>query len=141
VNYRLSVEVLERRDTPATVTMGFRGALLVQGDTTAELIQVSQTGANQVVVDGVTYGGVRSVSVFADGGDDTVLVDPAVTLKTELYGGAGDDYLRGGGGNDYLDGGLGDDTFVGGAGFDKAFDFADGLADVDHDVEQSWIYF
>ncbi len=139
--YRPSLERLEKRDTPAAVSFGFRGALLVQGDASAELIQVSQADADSVIVDGVTYDGVRSVSVFAGGGDDVILVDPAMTLKAELYGGEGNDYLRGGAGNDYLDGGHGDDTFVGGAGFDKAFDFADGLANVDSDVEQTWVYF
>jgi Ca2+-binding RTX toxin-like protein len=56
------------------------------------------------------------VYVAADDGDDTVDVDPAITMYTSLNGGAGADALTGGGGPKYISGGEGDDTIVGGGG-------------------------
>jgi hypothetical protein len=58
------------------------------------------------------------IVVFAQGGNDTVVVDPRILQSAILFGGAGNDVLTGGGGNDQISGGEGNDVIVGGAGND-----------------------
>lgn len=58
-----------------------------------------------------------SVTVFANGGDDTLRTTAPVT-KVTAYGGDGNDTLQGSKGNDDLWGAAGDDTLVGGQGPD-----------------------
>jgi Ca2+-binding RTX toxin-like protein len=78
------------------------------------------------------------------GGNDTMTVEPGVTIPIVAAGGSGNDILRGGAGNDVLDGGDGDDTIEmrdgqadfakGGAGNDSAVADAatiDAVADVE----------
>jgi Ca2+-binding RTX toxin-like protein len=58
------------------------------------------------------------IVVFAQAGNDTVVVDPRILQSAILFGGAGNDVLTGGGGNDQISGGEGNDVIVGGAGND-----------------------
>ncbi len=85
---------------------------------------------------GVTNIGVTSIVADGGHGNDSITIEPGVTARVELHGGAGDDTLRGGsgpavlygdGGNDQLyaasvdstlDGGSGNDTLYGGPGKD-----------------------
>jgi Ca2+-binding RTX toxin-like protein len=57
---------------------------------------------------------------FADG-DDSIYIDPSVTIPAEIFGGAGKDNLSGGAGEDYLQGNRGNDDVFGGDGNDRAF--------------------
>jgi len=79
------------------------------------------------------------------GGNDTMTVEPGVTIPIVAAGGSGNDTLRGGAGNDVLDGGDGNDTIEmrdgladfakGGAGTDSAVADAATIDAVAADVE------
>jgi Ca2+-binding RTX toxin-like protein len=98
----------------------------------------------------LSYRNGETVTVFADGGDDLVVMDAsAATWKAIFHGGAGDDllvgsdredYLSGGAGDDTMRGGGADDTLVGGAGKDEYHGEAG--ADFIHarDGHVDWIY-
>ena len=113
--------------------------LTVDGTASVDIITVAETGTLlTVVVNGVSanytpasvtainingYAGNDTITVnslasgtalTADGGDndDTLTVDPSVTVGTTLRGGRGNDTLTGGGGDDAMYGGMGDDTYV-----------------------------
>jgi hypothetical protein len=73
--------------------------------------------------------GVGSIRVNAADGNDRIAIAPSVTVPTELFGRAGDDFLSGGSGGDRLDGFTGDDTLIGNAGTDTA-DYASAPAGV-----------
>lgn len=61
---------------------------------------------------------VDRVVVFAQAGDDVVIINSQVWEPAEIYGGDGNDAIQGGRGNDVLVGGNGDDLLVGGDGRD-----------------------
>jgi hypothetical protein len=91
------------------------------GDDIIHVIQVS-AGVYQVLVNSYTAGTFTAGGViYADGrgGDDSIVIDDAISTTALLTGGAGNDFLRGGSGNDVLSGGSGNDFLVGGInGFD-----------------------
>src|SRR6185295_10468238 len=64
---------------------------------------------------------IDRISVEGLAGNDTITVDPDITIPAWLFGAAGDDRLKGGSGNNVLIGGSGDDLLVGGAGRDLLF--------------------
>src|SRR5262249_472900 len=55
------------------------------------------------------------IIVYGEGRDDTIAVNPKVTLPAILYGNAGNDSITSGGGPSILLGGDGNDTLTGGA--------------------------
>ena len=148
----LSLSALEDRIVPAVGALGLveGNFLTVVGDDPANTIVLRETNG-QLTIDGGRFatssGPANSIAassisgfiVVAGAGDDTVLIDPSVTMPgvieggdgndalvagsgdTELLGGAGDDKLFGGRGDDRLYGEAGNDTLVGGAGRDVAF--------------------
>jgi hypothetical protein len=63
-------------------------------------------------------GPVDGVIVYAQAGNDAVVMSSALTVSAWLYGGDGNDLLVGGSGDDVLLGGAGNDTLVGGCGRD-----------------------
>jgi murein DD-endopeptidase MepM/ murein hydrolase activator NlpD/Ca2+-binding RTX toxin-like protein len=66
------------------------------------------------------YGTVaNAIRVFAEAGNDTVIVDASVLTPTWINGQSGNDFLQGGGGNDVLLGGGGRDRLDGAAGNDR----------------------
>lgn len=65
-------------------------------------------------------GPIDRIVVYGQAGNDRIEVSADVTLTTELYGGAGNDWLQGGG-NDVLLGGKGRDVLLGGRGRDYIF--------------------
>jgi Ca2+-binding RTX toxin-like protein len=93
------------------VAMGipsFKGDFIVEGTSSADLIDASYTGdpeGDRIDNNDAADGGNDDL-VFAGLGDDTVL------------GGAGNDEIHGEAGNDSLDGGAGDDTLFGADGND-----------------------
>ena len=93
------------------VAMGipsFKGDFIVEGTSSADLIDASYTGdpeGDRIDNNDAADGGNDDL-VFAGLGDDTVL------------GGAGNDEIHGEDGNDSVDGGAGDDTLYGAAGND-----------------------
>lgn len=110
------------------------GALTVQGTPGPDRIRITptlQAGVLRVIFDGKmlgSFGPATNIDVTAGSGNDTVFVDPRITLPARLDGGAGNDRLQGGagpndllggGGNDLLAGSPGRDTFDGGTGQDR----------------------
>jgi Ca2+-binding RTX toxin-like protein len=126
------------------------GLLTVRGDAADNAIVVSRDAAGHILVNGgavnvrggtPTVANTATISVFGQGGNDTITLDEAngALPKALLFGGAGNDTLTGGagndqlfgqagidvllgkGGNDLLFGGAGDDTLTGGTGDDQVF--------------------
>jgi Ca2+-binding RTX toxin-like protein len=56
---------------------------------------------------------VRRIVVLGRGGNDSVVINPAVTIPLFFSGGAGDDSALAGGGDDVLLGGPGSDSLFG----------------------------
>src|SRR3954447_23224986 len=123
---RPRLESLEPRlALAASATLGAAASVAIVGDTLTvvgtpgpDRIQISPTrlpGTVRVVLDGKmlgSYGPVASIDVSAGAGNDTVVVDPRITLPTRLDGGAGNDRLRGGSAPSVLLGGAGNDTLI-----------------------------
>jgi Ca2+-binding RTX toxin-like protein len=98
------------------------GPLALTGTDSDDVVTVTQSGdVLTVVMNGRTtpYTGVTSLTINALGGNDTVTLDPSVTLPASITGGAGNDTLSGGAGADAIAGGLGADRILGGAGADS----------------------
>ena len=124
---RPRLEALEPRlALAASATLGAAARVAIVGDTLTvegtpgpDRIRIAPTqlpGTVRVVFDGKvlgSYGPVTGIDVNAGAGNDTVVVDPRITLPTLLDGGAGNDRLRGGSGPNVLLGGAGADTLVG----------------------------
>lgn len=64
---------------------------------------------------------ISGFEVNAWSGNDTVLIDPKVTVPVTMRGGPGEDRLGGGGGNDKIVGGTGPDVLLGHGGDDSIF--------------------
>lgn len=118
--------------------------LLVTGTAKSDHIAISLTEDDQIQVmlkrqvlgtfDPATFSGIV---IFAQAGNDHVVVGSGVTAAMEIHGDAGNDHLAGGdgddeifgdagndllvgnGGNDLLDGGDGNDRLLGGLGDDE----------------------
>ena len=70
-------------------------------------------------MDGKSYGTFAvtgRIVAYAGAGNDTIVVNSAITLPAFLYAGSGTDELVGGSGNNVLVGGGGADTLIGGTG-------------------------
>ena len=134
---QLFCEALESRQMLSAV-INNAGDVVVTGTGGDDLIQlfenVNATGF-QVRINGdasltesFLYSDVNSVTVVARSGDDTVISN--LSIDSEIFGQAGDDFLvggfaidniRGGNGNDTLIGRTGDDDLRGNAGDDELF--------------------
>ncbi|MBC8108341.1 MAG: SBBP repeat-containing protein [Anaerolineae bacterium] len=104
------------------VTMS-NGIATVQGTESNDAISASiKTGKLFVSRNGVTQklssSGLTRVEIFANGGNDNVLIG-ALVPSSYINGGAGNDTLQGGDGNDSLTGGAGKDSLFGGNGDDR----------------------
>ncbi|MFG1774234.1 M91 family zinc metallopeptidase [Nocardia salmonicida] len=63
----------------------------------------------------------RNITIFTEGGNDTISVDPGTQVGLKLEGGAGNDKIQGGGGKDHINGASGDDILGGGTGDDVIY--------------------
>jgi hypothetical protein len=108
---------------PPPGTAELRGSrLLVSGSDDAEDILVFRTGSRVVVSINKTSFGfdrkkVKSISIDAGGGDDSVIIGHGL-VGAYVFGGAGNDRIAGGDGDDTLVGGAGNDTLEGNGGSD-----------------------
>jgi Ca2+-binding RTX toxin-like protein len=99
--------------------------LMIEGTPGPDRIRIVPTqhaGTVRVVFDGKvlgTYGPVARIDVSAGAGNDTVMVDPRITLPTRIDGGAGNDRLWGGSGPNVLLGGEGKNVLIGMPGRDS----------------------
>ncbi len=141
--YRISVDVVNAEGilfTSAQVNMtitqtaivseGGQRVLYSSGSSVAEAITVrridansfgiklSATGSERVYNIGSTDAGIDRIAIFGLAGNDTINIDPSLTLPMFIDGGVGNDVIRGGGGNDILLGGEGVDQLYGNGGMD-----------------------
>src|SRR6478609_8832558 len=118
----LRIETLEDRSMFAVAVVD-HGTLSIIGNSGNDNIQISMQSSSIHVVDkGVAHNyNANRIVVLGLGGNDTITVDPNVTISVWLDGGNGNDTLQGGSGNDVILGGAGNDTIYGGAGNDKIF--------------------
>jgi Ca2+-binding RTX toxin-like protein len=131
----------------ATVVEGTVRSLYVGGDVAADSITVrrisptsfgiklSATGNETIFGYGGGSNSIDRIVINGLAGNDTISIDPQLTIPVELDGGEGNDTLRGGGGNDILIGGNGvdqlygnggNDLLIGGRGKDKLYSQGDG---------------
>src|SRR4029079_7702226 len=78
------------------------------------------------------------IEVHGLAGNDTITLDQAITLRSWIYGEAGNDVVNGGGGEDYIDAGVGNDTCNGGGGDDTFFNPAYFLSRGSSDKDEYW---
>jgi hypothetical protein len=107
--------------TPVSATLT-SGNLIVNGTTGSDTISVDPVSGGpttfQVTGDGIVVGTFSvsaitgQIKVYGNGGNDSLSINPSVTLPALLTGGTGNDTLTAGGGNDTLVGGGGNDQFI-----------------------------
>jgi Ca2+-binding RTX toxin-like protein len=111
------------------------GVLTILGTANSDEIEVEQknNGSIWVELNNTDFGpftNITKIIVRAGNGHDEVELDSDITVPAELYGEAGNDYLKGGAGNDLLDGGTGhdelratggNDLLLGGEGNDELY--------------------
>ncbi|QOV89703.1 calcium-binding protein [Humisphaera borealis] len=125
-----------------------KGEVKVLGTSGDDKLNVALNAIDATLLD-VTLNGVTTQFKVADvkeieaelrAGNDTAVIDNAVTIRSELDGGAGDDNLTGGGGKDTLYGGSGIDTLTGGGGADRFIvKLADTVTDFDALVDTKYL--
>jgi len=104
---------------------------MVQGTPRPDRILIAptdQAGIFRVTINGRGQENLvpaAAIDVDAAGGNDTIVVDPRVTVPTRLDGGEGNDQIRGGSGPNDLNGGSGRNTLIGNPARDT-FDNASG---------------
>jgi hypothetical protein len=99
--------------------------LLVEGTAGNDYLAINPApGGNVEVKSGsqslgvFSLAGLMQLKLYGYGGNDTLLVNPALSVNSFLSGGDGDDYLSTGGGHDILLGGNGRDRLLGRGGSD-----------------------
>lgn len=147
---RLSLEPLDRRDVPATLTLS-GGVLTIEGTSSAEYVSVSSVTATWNTKVRVTTpphdgllgtifeqqyapGTVQKVVFNGGHGDDSFTCSTSIPCTVDggygndtITGGAGNDTITGGpdqpfvSDNDVIHGGGGSDTIHGGAGQDRIY--------------------
>jgi hypothetical protein len=110
--------------------------LVVVGTNSRDRLRIDPAGSSLTVTSGNKVIGTSPIAavgrilVYGLDGNDTIQINSALSIPSELRGGTGDDRLYGGaaadqlfgeGGNDRLYGGAGDDQLFAGAGNDRLF--------------------
>jgi uncharacterized protein YkwD len=120
-NVVIGSENVKRDFTPANLDTDFAtiadGKLTILGTSVSDSIMVTKDAIAYTVTRNGTAttlnaSGVTSIDIYADDGDDYVLIGSGVTLGA---------YIVGANGNDVMQGGEGPDTITAGAGKDKAY--------------------
>ncbi len=132
---QLRIQHLENRLTPAVTATLLNGVLTVLGDSAANSVQISLSGANLVVSStGQSFASSAVGTIAIDGGqgNDSITISGGITQQCWLYGGSGNDQITASGsandlifgcnGDDVLNSGQGNDTIYGGAGSDSLSD-------------------
>ena len=107
---------------PAVLAKVVGTTLKINGSLGNDSIQVSESGnkifvtANGSTAQKFPISGLTTIRVNSQSGNDTVTIEPSVTLPATIRGGQGNDSFTGGGGDNVIIGGIGNDTLVGGAG-------------------------
>jgi phospholipase C len=99
-------------------------ALIVQGTQGNDQIQITPDGSNvrvQISESGVSYDhsfteSISRIEVYGQSGDDTITVDPNVTIPAFIFSGTGNNVITAGGGPSVVVGGAGNNTLTGGTG-------------------------
>jgi phospholipase C len=116
-----------------------KNVLVVMGTEGSDHVRISLASSSQVEVqiDNIHFDQtfpltqISRIQVFAQGGNDHVEVDPAVTLPAMIFAGDGNDHIQtgagntvvvGGGGNDHIEAGAGRNLLIGGRGNDQIED-------------------
>ncbi|MSR53971.1 MAG: hypothetical protein EXS09_11880 [Gemmataceae bacterium] len=132
---RLNCETLEARDVPSTATLSSTGVLKILGTPADDEITVRQV-AGVISIDNTTIqyasstvasvpvASVKRIDIWGYAGDDTIFLGAAnqeVVVKTNIYGGIGNDWVYGGIGTDTIKGGAGHDSIFGNLGTDALY--------------------
>jgi Ca2+-binding RTX toxin-like protein len=102
---------------------------VVGGNTTSDMVMITQSGSTITVFATSSPGGVQTFSaasitdmqIRTRDGNDVVVISSNVTATMTIDGGAGNDLLTGGSGRNVLIGGIGNDILYGAAGDDILF--------------------
>jgi Ca2+-binding RTX toxin-like protein len=91
--------------------------ILVQPGKTAAYLDVvmNKVDLGQFAITS-SAGTIGRIIIYGNDGNDTITVNPNITIDVAIYGGAGNDTITAGGGSAYIDGGIGNDVITGGAG-------------------------
>ena len=131
-----TIEALEARQllsgTPLTIRAIWTDGgsrLQIQGGNKSDSIAVARVNNRLTVYNGawsfVTRGTFNSIVVQGGRGNDSITIDPSITLPTTLSGGIGDDTISGGSGDDAIYGQGGSDVLLGNAGDDTLVNIGD----------------
>jgi uncharacterized protein YkwD len=127
-NVVVRTENVKRDFTPADLDTDFAtiadGKLTILGTSVSDSITVTKDATAYTVTRNGTAttlnaSGVTSIDIFADDGDDYVLIGSGVTLGAYVVGANGNDVIQGGDGPDTITAGAGKDKAYGGLGDDR----------------------
>jgi hypothetical protein len=96
--------------------------LQIQGTTGNDQITVSQTGNTFTIKNGTwsdtVTGNFKELSIYGNGGNDSITLAASVTINADIHGGVGNDTIVDGNGNDSIYGGTMNNVITAGKGND-----------------------
>jgi len=134
-SFRLNCEHLEARDVPSTAMLTSTGVLKILGTTAADSITVRHEAGSITIddtsiqsggstFDSIPVASIKRIDIWGYEGDDVIFLGAAgqeVAIKTNVYGGIGNDWIYGGIGKDTINGGNGNDSLFGNLGTDALY--------------------
>ena len=127
-NVVIGTENVKRDFTPDNLDTDFAtiadGKLTVLGTTASDSISITKDAIAYTVTRNGTAttlnaAGVTSIDIYADDGDDYIVIGSGVTLGAYIVAGNGNDVVQGGDGPDTITAGAGKDKVFGGLGDDR----------------------